>query len=88
MRRRGGDLLLGHVGVEVDGVLVDRTVSIHGDGQDMTLANAALVVAPYTVDGERAGSIGVLGPARMDYREAMAAVAAVSNRLETRLIEG
>ena len=27
-----------------------------------TLADAALVVAPYTIDGERAGSIGVLGP--------------------------
>ncbi len=52
-----------------------------------TLADAALVVAPYTVDGERAGSIGVLGPARMNYREAMAAVAAVSNRLETHLTE-
>lgn len=45
------------------------------------LADAALVVASYTVDGERAGSIGVLGPARMNYPEAMAAVASVSRRL-------
>src|SRR3546814_1829605 len=52
------------------------------------LADAALVVAPYTVDGERAGSIGVLGPARMNYPEAMAAVAAVSRRLEHHLTEG
>jgi len=49
------------------------------------LADAALVVASYTVDGERAGSIGVLGPARMNYPEAMAAVAAVSRRLGDRL---
>lgn len=70
--------------------VVDRglQVAIGSETGMDTLANAALVVAPYTVDGERAGSIGVLGPARMDYREAMAAVAAVSNRLETRLTEG
>lgn len=49
------------------------------------LADAALVVASYHVDGERAGSIGVLGPARMNYPEAMAAVAAVSRRLGDRL---
>ena len=49
------------------------------------LAEAALVVAPYTIAGERAGSIGVLGPARMNYPEAMAAVAAVSRRLENHL---
>ncbi len=70
--------------------VVDRglQVAIGSETGMETLANAALVVAPYTVDGERAGSIGVLGPARMDYREAMAAVAAVSTRLETRLTEG
>jgi heat-inducible transcriptional repressor len=49
------------------------------------LADAALVVAPYTVAGERVGSIGVLGPARMNYPEAMAAVAAVSRRLGSHL---
>jgi len=49
------------------------------------LADAALVVAPYTIAGERAGSIGVLGPARMNYPEAMAAVAAVSRRLGSHL---
>jgi len=49
------------------------------------LADAALVVAPYTVGGQRVGSIGVLGPARMNYPEAIAAVAAVSRRLENHL---
>jgi heat-inducible transcriptional repressor len=47
-----------------------------------------LVVAPYEVEGERAGSIGVLGPTRMNYPEAMAAVAAVSQRLGKHLSEG
>lgn len=52
------------------------------------LADCALIVAPYEVEGERAGSIGVLGPARMDYPQAMAAVAVVGNRLSQRLTEG
>lgn len=70
--------------------VVDRglQVAIGSETGMETLADAAIVVAPYTVDGERAGSIGVLGPARMNYREAIAAVAAVSNRLETHLTEG
>ena len=70
--------------------VVDRglQVAIGSETGMETLADAALVVAPYNIDGERAGSIGVLGPARMNYREALAAVAAVSDRLETHLTEG
>ncbi len=52
------------------------------------LAECALIVAPYQVEGEAAGTIGVLGPARMDYPQALAAVAVVSHRLSKRLTEG
>ena len=52
------------------------------------LAECALIVAPYHADGEPAGTIGVLGPARMDYPQAMAAVAVVGRRLSQRLTEG
>jgi heat-inducible transcriptional repressor len=52
------------------------------------LAECALIVAPYQVEGEPAGTIGVLGPTRMDYPQAMAAVAVVSHRLSKRLTEG
>ncbi len=52
------------------------------------LAECALVVAPYDVEGERAGTIGVLGPTRMNYPQALAAVAVVSRRLSDRLTEG
>lgn len=52
------------------------------------LADCAIVVAPYDVEGERAGTIGVLGPTRMNYPQALAAVAVVSNRLSYRLTEG
>ncbi len=53
-----------------------------------TLADCSLVVAPYEVDGESAGTIGVLGPTRMDYSHALSAVAVVSRRLGTALSEG
>jgi heat-inducible transcriptional repressor len=52
------------------------------------LAECALIVAPYQAEGEPAGTIGVLGPSRMDYPQAMAAVAVVSRRLSQRLSEG
>jgi heat-inducible transcriptional repressor len=52
------------------------------------LAECALVVAPYSVDGMAMGSIGVLGPTRMNYPQALAAVAVVSKRLGHRLSEG
>jgi heat-inducible transcriptional repressor len=52
------------------------------------LAECALVVSPYEVDGERAGTIGVLGPTRMNYPQALAAVAVVGHRLSDRLTEG
>jgi heat-inducible transcriptional repressor len=52
------------------------------------LAECAIVVAPYDIEGERAGTIGVLGPTRMNYPQALAAVAVVSSRLSDRLTEG
>ena len=52
------------------------------------LSECSVVVAPYEVEGERAGTIGVLGPTRMNYPQALAAVAVVSNRLSARLTEG
>ena len=53
-----------------------------------TLAECSLVVAPYEIEGEEAGTIGVLGPTRMNYPQALAAVAVVSKRLSHRLTEG
>jgi hypothetical protein len=42
-------------------------------------------VAPYDVDGERAGTVGVLGPTRMHYDQTLAAVAVVSKKLSKAL---
>lgn len=52
------------------------------------LVECSLVVAPYSVEGEAVGTIGVLGPTRMNYPQALAAVAVVSQRLSRRLTEG
>lgn len=52
-----------------------------------TLAECSLVVSPYEVEGEIVGTVGVLGPTRMDYGEALAAVALVSRRLGRSLSE-
>ena len=41
----------------------------------------ALIVAPITIDGAPAGAVGLLGPTRMKYREAMAAAQEVSAHL-------
>ena len=49
------------------------------------LAACSVVVAPILVDGEHRGSVGVLGPTRMNYPQAMATVEVVSDELGRRL---
>ncbi len=52
------------------------------------LAACSVVVKPVIVDGEQVGTVGVLGPTRMDYPQALATVEAVSDRLGRRLSDG
>jgi heat-inducible transcriptional repressor len=54
------------------------TVSIGSENGLDDLRDCSIVVAPYRVDGEVAGTVGVLGPTRMDYPGNMAAVRAVA----------
>jgi len=62
--------------------LIDRGLSVAiGSETGLPLADCSVVVSPLIVDGEQAGSVGVLGPTRMDYPRALAAVQVVSNRL-------
>ena len=70
--------------------VIDRglSVAIGAETGLETLAGCSLVVAPYEIEGQPAGSIGVLGPTRMDYSQAMATVAVVGRRLGDRLTEG
>ncbi len=48
------------------------------------LSTCAVIVAPVTVEGQNVGAVGLLGPTRMKYREALAAAQAVSEQLSTR----
>ena len=52
------------------------------------LVACSVVVAPYIVEGEAVGTVGVLGPTRMNYPHALAAVEVVSQRLGRRLSDG
>jgi heat-inducible transcriptional repressor len=70
--------------------IVDRGMSVaigveHGVEP---LSSCSVVVAPIVVDGERLGSVGVLGPTRMNYPQALATVDVVSDRLARRLGDG
>ncbi len=72
---------------------VDRSQRIsigveHGaDVAFESLLSCSVVAAPYLVDGQQVGTIGVLGPTRMDYARARAAVSEVSARLSARLTD-
>ena len=61
------------------------SVSIGNELGVQSLAECSIVVAPYVIEGEPLGTVGVLGPTRMNYPQAMAAVAVVSERLGRRL---
>lgn len=70
--------------------LMDRglRVAIGSETGLEPLVDCSLVVAPYEIGGEPAGSIGVLGSTRMDYPQVLATVTAVGRRLGARLTEG
>ncbi len=70
--------------------MVDRglAVAIGAEHGVEPLAACSVVVAPVVVDGEQIGTVGVLGPTRMDYPQALATVDTVSVRLARRLGDG
>lgn len=73
--------------VELIEEILDRglSVAIGTEHGFEPLASCALVVSPVTVGGEVAGTIGVLGPTRMNYPLALAAVQVVGEQLGDRL---
>ena len=64
------------------------SVAIGGEHGVEPLSACSVVVAPVVVDGEQLGSVGILGPTRMNYPRALAAVDVVSEQLGHRLEEG
>ena len=63
------------------------SVAIGSEHGFEALSSCAVIVAPVTIDGEPAGAIGLLGPTRMKYPEALPAASMVSQQL-TRHLDG
>ena len=70
--------------------IIDRglSVAIGTEHGIEPLSACSVVVKPVVVDGEQVGTVGVLGPTRMDYPQALATVEVVSDRLGRRLGDG
>lgn len=70
--------------------LLDRglSVAIGAEHGIEPLATCSVIVAPVVADGEVVGSVGVLGPTRMNYPQALDAVEVVGERLGRRIAEG
>lgn len=64
------------------------SVSIGAEHGYESLASCAVVVAPVPVDGHDVGAVGLLGPTRMNYPQALAAAKVVGERLGQRLGSG
>lgn len=64
-----------------------RNVGIGTELGIAPLAECSVVVSPYIVEGEQVGSIGLVGPTRMNYPKVLAAVNLVSAGLGRRLSE-
>jgi heat-inducible transcriptional repressor len=73
--------------VELIEQILDRglSVAIGTEHGFEPLASCALVVAPVSIEGEAAGTVGVVGPTRMHYPQALAAVRLVGEQLSERL---
>jgi heat-inducible transcriptional repressor len=66
--------------------LLDRGLSVAIGAEQ--LSACSVIVAPVIADGETIGSVGVLGPTRMNYPQALNTVEVVSEQLGRRIAEG
>ncbi len=65
----------------------DVTVIIGGENQFRELSDCSFVTANYHIGDRVCGSIGVVGPTRMDYRRAVAAVELMASSLSQMLTQ-
>jgi heat-inducible transcriptional repressor len=65
-----------------------QSVAIGSEHGLAPLAECSLVVAPFAGEDDNTGTIGILGPTRMDYPQALATVAVVGQRLSRELRRG
>jgi heat-inducible transcriptional repressor len=68
--------------IVADALAVERVLVRIGTENDIEEMQACSVVtAPYSIEGNMAGTIGIVGPTRMDYRRTIAAVNEVAANL-------
>jgi heat-inducible transcriptional repressor len=69
--------------------MLDRglSVAIGAEHGVEPLAACSVVLAPVVADGTTMGTVGILGPTRMNYPQALATVEVVSDRLGRRLAD-
>ncbi|CAG4929016.1 MULTISPECIES: heat-inducible transcriptional repressor HrcA [Acidithrix] len=65
-----------------------QAVAIGSEHGLTSLRECAVVAAPYSIDGIQVGSVGLIGPTRMNYGSVIGAVQLVSENLGKRLSEG
>ena len=63
------------------------SVAIGAEHGVVPLAACSVVLAPVVADGATLGTVGILGPTRMNYPQALATVEVVSDRLGRRLAD-
>jgi len=74
--------------VMADALSVENvSVRIGAENQAEGMQSSTVIAAPYAVGGSILGSLGVVGPTRMDYRKTIAAVYEVSANLGRMLTE-
>lgn len=67
-------LLTGHSGTGL-------AIKIGGENKQQGIDQCSIITATYHIDGEAAGTIGLLGPTRMTYSKAIALVQLVTGKL-------
>ncbi len=61
------------------------TVRIGGEIKDYDIGDYSVVAAPYTLSGRKVGTVGVLGPTRMDYAKVISVVDFLTKNLSIAL---
>ena len=53
------------------------------DNKDFVIGNSSILVSHYSKDGKQAGSLGVIGPLRLDYAKVIPYLEYFSNKLSS-----
>jgi heat-inducible transcriptional repressor len=69
----------------------DVNVSIGSENKLEQFKDCSLITATYRINGKTVGSVGIIGPTRMEYSRAISVVECMTNNLSemlTRILKG